>query len=121
MSGQWQRGWFPECLVCGMGNVGPVICLDPTCHEAHQGDIIEGGDEHLVTRDGHSWKLCNWCAGPILADAGAWGTYALCVDCWNRSARHRTLPPASPIQMAKLVKRGAAQPGLAPDEPAPSE
>ena len=36
MSHQGYEGWFPECINCGFGNVGAVVCLDPTCHEANE-------------------------------------------------------------------------------------
>jgi hypothetical protein len=101
VSHQGYEGWFPECLVCGGGNVGAVVCLNPTCHEAHEGQLIASATERLVQADSHWWKLCHWCDRPIRADGGAWGTYALCIECWNSHAAAGILPPASPGELAR--------------------
>jgi hypothetical protein len=96
MKSQRHEGWFPECLVCGRGDVGAIVCLDPACHEAHLGEIVGARRQRLIQRDGHWWKLCRFCSRPVLSDPGAWGSYALCTDCWNRLARARIAPPAFP-------------------------
>jgi hypothetical protein len=109
MSHQGYQGWFPECLVCGCGNVGPVVCLDPTCHE-HYGlrtvDATDASDERLVTHDGHFWKLCQLCERRLLSDPGAWGSFGLCVECWNKFARADVYPPTSPSLLETAVARG---------------
>ena len=106
MSHQGHEGWFPECIVCHSGNVGPVVCLDPTCHESHgpnqvdpkkkyvAGDLTV--DELMVNEDHHWWKCCQVCGRRIHADAGAFGSYAICVDCFNASIREGKSPPTSP-------------------------
>jgi hypothetical protein len=106
MSHQGYEGWFPECIVCHCGHVGPVVCLDPTCHELHglravevtkkvvAGDLVE--DEQLVNADGHWWKSCQACGKRLLSDPGAFGSYAICVKCFNESVMKRELPPSSP-------------------------
>lgn len=96
MSNQGEDGYFPVCLVCGMGNLGPVVCLDPTCHEQREGRVIEGAKEKYLEAAGHAWQLCQFCDGRVRSDGGAFGTYALCVACWNSFAREGLLPPASP-------------------------
>jgi hypothetical protein len=96
MSNQGKDGYFPLCLVCGMGNVGCVVCLDPTCHEKHQGEAIAGAREKYLEEAGHAWQLCQFCDNYVRSDGGAFGTYALCVECWNRFARAGRLPPTGP-------------------------
>ena len=91
-----------------MGNVGPVVCLDLTCHEAHGLNPVEPGrafvegdlrpDERLVQEGGHWWKCCQLCDRRIHADPGAFGSYAICVDCFNRSVSRGEWPPTTPWQ-----------------------
>jgi len=106
MSHQGYEGWFPECLVCGCRNVGPIVCLDPTCHERHGLATITATDERFVSHDGHHWKLCQLCERRFLSDAGAWGSYALCVQCWNKFATAGVYPPTSPSLLIAAVERG---------------
>src|SRR5437660_9460439 len=106
MSHQGCDGWFPECLVCGLGNVGPIVCLDPTCHERHELRVVDSADEGLVTQDGHSWKCCHLCDRPFISDPGAWGSFALCLKCWNKFARAGVYPPTSPSLLLAAVERG---------------
>jgi hypothetical protein len=106
MSHQGFEGWFPECLVCGCGNVGPVVCLDPACHEQHGLRTVEATDERLATHDGHFWKLCQLCERRYLSDPGAWGSFALCLGCWNEFARADVYPPTSPSLLVAAVERG---------------
>jgi hypothetical protein len=106
MSHQGYEGWFPECLVCGYGNVGPIVCLDPTCHERHGLVAITAIDERLVSHDGHTWKLCQLCERRFLSDAGAWGSFALCVSCWNKFATAGAFPPTSPALLVAAVECG---------------
>ena len=107
MSHQGYEGWFPECIVCGMGNVGAVVCLDPTCHEAQGINPIElkptkyvdGNltvDIKLVEEDKHWWKCCQLCDRRIHADGGAFGSYAICVECFNSYVNRGEQPPITP-------------------------
>jgi hypothetical protein len=109
MSHQGYEGWFPECVVCHCGNVGPVVCLDPTCHEAHGLKTIElkptkhiagnlAVDEGLIEEDGHWWKCCQLCGRRIHADPGAFGSYAICVECFNQCVSQGQEPPNTPRQ-----------------------
>ena len=89
-----------------MGNVGPVVCLDPTSHEAHglnpvepkqayiEGDLRD--DERLIREGGHWWKCCQLCDRRILSDPGAFGTYALCAGCFNEYVKRGEWPPTTP-------------------------
>src|SRR5262249_14251950 len=106
MSHQGCEGWFPECLVCGSGNLGPIVCLDPTCHEHAGLRTIKATDQRLVLRGGHWWKLCQLCERPVLSDAGAWGTFALCVGCWNTFALADVYPPPTPSQLILAMEQG---------------
>ncbi len=74
MSNQGIEGWFPECLICGMGNVGPIVCLDPTCHEHSEGKVIVEPSENLEMDSSHWWKGCNLCDQRVRSDGGSWGT-----------------------------------------------
>jgi hypothetical protein len=106
MSHQGYEGWFPECIVCHCGNLGPVVCLDPTCHEAQglrpvtpkqtriHGDLHD--DELLVKEDGHWWKCCQLCDKRIHSDPGAFGSYAICVRCFNQCVARGEWPPSAP-------------------------
>ena len=119
MSHQGLPGWFPECVVCGDGNVGPVVCLDPTCHETRgrvpirleptkyvHGDLVV--DEKLVEEGGHVWKCCQVCDRRIHADGGAFGVYAICVSCFNLYAEADRDPPASPRETQRDLESGVA-------------
>jgi hypothetical protein len=96
MSHQGLVGWFPDCLVCGYGNHNAVVCLNPVCHEEHQGQVIAELWEGPVEEDGHWWKKCQLCRALIRSDPHAWGTFALCIGCWNEWAKRGDLPPFSP-------------------------
>ena len=107
MSHQGYEGWFPECIVCRMGNVGAVVCLDPTCHEAYGLNPIElrltkyvtgdlSVDEKLIEEDGHWWKCCQLCDRRIHADPGAFGSYAICLRCFDKYASEGEYPPTTP-------------------------
>ena len=109
MSHQGQQGWFPECIVCHLGNVGPVICLDPTCHEKYgrpEGltnslDHYENlcRDEKLINEDGHWWKCCQLCDRRLLSDPGAFGSFAICVECFHKFASRGERAPTAPWQV----------------------
>jgi len=80
-----------------MGNVGAVVCLDPTCHEAHGLKAVEAiGGERLIQEGGHWWKCCQLCDRRIHADPGAFGSYAICVGCFNRHVGRGEWPPTTP-------------------------
>jgi hypothetical protein len=108
MSHQFHEGWFPECIVCESGNVGPIVCLNPICHENHGMKLIEPkkkymagdlcDDEKLIKEDGHWWKCCQLCESKVHADPGAFGSYAICVDCFNEYISRGECPPTSPFQ-----------------------
>lgn len=106
MSNQGEDGWFPECLVCGMGNIHGTVCLDPTCHEGHEGTIIDGKTDKYVETAGHAWQLCQFCNRRMLSDGGSFGVYALCIDCWNAYARAGHLPPPSPRVLHEDLSSG---------------
>lgn len=117
MSHQGYEGWFPECVVCRCGNVGPIVCLDPTCHEQHgQRPIelrpsvyVEGNlsvDEKLVREAGHWWKCCQLCDRRVHADPGAFGVFAICVGCFNRYIEARRQPPGSPFDAERDAANG---------------
>ncbi|MDQ4121891.1 MAG: hypothetical protein M3209_10650 [Acidobacteriota bacterium] len=106
MSHQGNEGWFPECISCGAGNVGAVVCLDPTCPEVYgmkpvelkpsiyiHGDLVV--DEKLIFENEHWWKCCQICDRRIHADAGAWGSYAMCVGCFNNYINRGEIPPTT--------------------------
>jgi hypothetical protein len=105
MSHQGIEGWFPECIVCHMGNVGSVVCLDPTCHE----DFIDGegeynldelsADQKLIEEDGHWWKCCQLSDRRIHADPGAFGSYAICFQCFDKYASRGEYPPTRPWKL----------------------
>ena len=114
LSHQFEVGWFPECIKCHMGNVGPVVCLSPLCREAQtagpvlleksvyvHGDLSV--DEKLVEVDGHNWKCCQLCDLRILADPGAFGSYALCVKCFNDCVALGIDPPTLPWESQCLA------------------
>ena len=82
------------------------MCLDPTCHEAHGLKLIElhptkyiagdlSVDEKLIEEDGHWWKGCQLCDERIHADGGAFGSYAICVRCFNEYVNRGEWPPTT--------------------------
>ena len=99
MSHQGYEGWFPECIVCNMGNVSGAICLDSTCHEMFYADSLEAprvSEGDFLFRDNHHWKKCCCCDHLMLSDPGAWGSYCICISCFTVYFRARRLPPNSP-------------------------
>ncbi len=42
----------------------------------------------------------------MCSDGGAFGSYALCTDCWNLFARQGLLPPSSPGWLVEDIKAG---------------
>ena len=60
----------------------------------------------LVTHDGHAWKLCQLCERRFLSDPGAWGSFGLCLGCWNTFARAGVYPQTSPSLLVAAVERG---------------
>ncbi len=100
MSHQGYPGWFPECLLCGLGNLDAVICLNPMCHQSHDGKRINSFSSILIQKDDHWWKLCQLCEGGILSDPVSFGVFALCVDCFNKCIDARIDPPTTPSDAA---------------------
>ena len=86
MSSQYYEYWFPECVRCGCGNVGKVVCLDEACHARNKGKIIDNemGDGELIESNGHYYKCCVWCRSQMNADPCAWESKAICSTCWNK-------------------------------------
>ena len=119
MSHQGYPYWFPECFICGMGNLRGVVCMTPQTEEAHGGLIpIEGsrGTSEQIERDGHHWLRCLLCSSELIADPGAWGSYVFCVVCWNAFARQGVEPPRSAEQARRILgdrwpPRGQSSPG----------
>ena len=103
MSDQDEDGYFPMCLVCGRDSIGPAVCLDPTCHAAHEGEAIDSPREKYIEMDGHAWQFCQLCDHGILSHGGAVGTYALCVACWNAAVERGERPPTAPVPAAKSI------------------
>jgi hypothetical protein len=99
VSHQWSPGWFPECLVCGMGNLGGIVCVTPDFDQQHGLTPIIGemaGTSALEHReDGHWWMGCLLCDQVTLADAEAWGSVAYCTGCWNHFTLRGLYPPTS--------------------------
>ena len=71
MSHQGHEGWIPECIVCHCGDVGPVVCLDPTCRETYglkpihvkATGLVHGDstvDERLIQEEGHWWNVVSY-------------------------------------------------------------
>lgn len=106
MSHQGEDGWFPECLVYGMGNIHGAVCLDPTCHEGHEGILLDDKSDKYVEAAGHAWQLCQSCDRKILSDGGAFGVYTLRVDCWNAYGRAARLPPSCPAVLHDHLSSG---------------
>ena len=75
MSHQGHHGWFPECLICGLGNLGAIVCVTPDFGDQHGLTPIVGPDLEISTleqgSDGHWWKSCLLCDHLTLADARA--------------------------------------------------
>jgi hypothetical protein len=104
MSHQWHEGWFPLCIACGANQLEGAVCLDPTCHEQHglkpielkpsvyvRGDLVI--DIKLIEENEHWWLCCQICDRRMQADGGAWGSYALCINCFNDYINRGKYPP----------------------------
>ena len=111
MQGQTGEGWFPVCLICGMGHMPTVVCLDPECHEDHCGKTVDPPGSRQVFADGHSWKSCALCQRWLLSDPDAWGSYALCCNCYNQYATLGIVPPSSIAQMRLHIQTGLLELG----------
>lgn len=131
LSHQFEVGWFPECIKCHCGNVGPVVCLSPLCREAQAAEpvLLEKGvyvhgdlsvDEKLLEADGHNWKCCQLCDLKMLADPGAFGSYALCVKCFNDCIRLGIDPPTQPwaSQCLEPIPSASGDTAVIPKDPA---
>ena len=109
MSHQGNDDWYPECLVCGMGNFHGVVCLDPTCHEHSFAELSEpplDSQSKRFTEDGHRWVSCACCEKAVRADGGAWGTYGICISCFTAYFLARRLPPIGPIDLNRHLTTG---------------
>jgi len=95
--------WFPECILCGSGNLGGVVCLSPACHEKHGLHVVTGEKIIKLHEDGHAWRGCQFCESRMLADAGAWGSLAICTECWNLFAEAGRYPPVTPFGVTQEV------------------
>jgi hypothetical protein len=109
MSHQGIEGWFPECLICGMGNLSGIVCLDPTCHaniyeSAHDAPAASASESHHSR--GHFWKTCAACQRDIRADGGSWGTYGICTECFGSYFRAHRLPPENPAEVTRHLQHG---------------
>lgn len=106
MTNQSYEGWYPECLVCGMGNLGPIVCLDPHDHAdaVSARRILDGdGPEALIQDDdGHWWKRCRLCDRRVLSDPFA-ASIGLCAGCWNHSPERGQYPPSSAEELASVA------------------
>ena len=106
MSHQGHEGWFPECLVCGMGNLGGIVCVTPDVWDRHGTAPVVGdmSGNSILTKeaDGHWWKRCLLCEAKVLADSAAWGSVAYCVGCWNHFTTRDLYPPASAIAARRM-------------------
>lgn len=101
MASYYDPYWFPECLICGKGNLGAVVCLNHGCHEKHGLVLIDDvrGNEH--EKDGHYWNKCEFCVVLMLADPWSIGSFAICSDCWNSYVRLEQYPPVSPLEIGR--------------------
>ena len=104
MSHQGREGWFPECLVCGMGNIGAIVCLDPACHERHDGSSVVPTGDKLRQVDGFWWVGCQLCDRNFISEPASFGSYALCIDCFNAYMAARRNPPTSPRDLASDLR-----------------
>ena len=106
MSHQGYEGWFPGCLVCGMGNLGGIICLSPAAWDDHDFQVIRGSVSGVSplrqAADGHWWKEFLLCDQQVLADPNVWGSMAFCIGCWNHFAARGLHPPATAIAARRL-------------------
>lgn len=99
MSHQGYAGWFPECILCGAGNLNRFVCITPLQEEEH--GLVEV-DARLSTEaepfeaDGHAWKRCALCTTVALADPFSWGSVGYCTDCWNSAVRVGVFPRRLP-------------------------
>lgn len=114
MSHQYHPFWFPECLLCGMGNLPAVVCLLNSCHEEHGLSTIVDEQTLETEAAGHFWKGCQFCQRQMLADAAAWESTALCADCWNLYVIAERLPPTTARQVAAEVQAGKLEFGWDP-------
>ena len=106
MSHQGYEGWFPECFVCGMGNLTGVICLIPLQDEHHGLTPIRGkvsGPSEFVQENGHWWKGCLVCDTRTLSDPFSWGSLTYCIECWNGFVERGVYPPASAVEARRMT------------------
>jgi hypothetical protein len=98
MSHQGYEGWFPECLICGMGNLDGVVCITPSQEDEHGLTPITGersGTSEVFSDGGHAWKRCLLCPTAMSSDPLSWGSVAYCISCWNHFTQRGLFPPTS--------------------------
>jgi hypothetical protein len=113
MSHQGYEGWFPECVVCGMGNLRGVICMTPLVDERHGLTPIVGprrGDSELFGADNHWWKRCLLCDTVMCSDAFSWGSLAYCIECWNHFTKRGLYPPSTGVAARRMTAQEWAFP-----------
>ena len=105
VSHQGYEGWFPECLVCGLGNLSGIICLSPV-EDDRELTPVRGASPGIsdLTQDehGHWWKACLLCSRKVLSDPFSWGSLAYCIGCWNHFTSQGIWPPQSVIQGRRM-------------------
>lgn len=97
MSHQGLPGWFPECVICGLGHLGGFVCLHVQQEEVHglvRVTGLERDEPNLWEEDGHWWTRCLLCETAALSDPVAWGSVGYCVGCWNSYVRRGMFPPS---------------------------
>lgn len=100
MSHQGYEGWFPECLICGMGNLGGIVCLTADGEVHGLTPIVAGrsGISDLVRDDAsHRWKQCLLRDHRVLSDPFAWGSRAYCIGCWDHFTTQGMFPPTTAL------------------------
>lgn len=100
VSHQGYEGWFPECVVCGMGNLSGIVCLSPVEDEhllAPIAGVASGISNLAQDKHGHWWKSCLLCHRRVISDPLSWGSLAYCVGCWNHFSSQGLQPPRSVI------------------------
>jgi|SRR5215831_12583322 len=103
MSHQYEPFWFPECLLCGMGNLPAAVCLQHSCHEKHGLQALTQERDLESESDGHHWKGCQFCERNLFADPGAWESMALCAECWNHYVDAGRFPPTTVSQVVREI------------------
>lgn len=89
MSNQNREGWFPECLICFLGNIGEHICLpcglkgEVDSEKLMAAQNQENYPEPYL-RGNHYYLNCFQCQRGTIADGGSYGVYAICLNCYPK-------------------------------------